>query len=150
MNFSYPAKLSPDPEDGGFVVSFRDLPEAITQGDTPEACVQEAEGALEAALEYRIGAGLEIPMPSPAVADECMVSVPVHTALKAALYLALREMKVSKSELARRLDLNEKEARRILDPHHPTKTPTLERALHALGKKISVQVWSGDEVSSTC
>ena len=30
-NFIYPAKLTPDKEDGGFVVVFRDFPEAITQ-----------------------------------------------------------------------------------------------------------------------
>ena len=31
---SYPAILTPDLEEGGFVVTFPDLPEAITQGDT--------------------------------------------------------------------------------------------------------------------
>ena len=28
--FSFPASLTPDPDDGGYVVTFRDLPEAIT------------------------------------------------------------------------------------------------------------------------
>lgn len=30
----YPARLAPDKKDGGYVVTFRDIPEAITQGDT--------------------------------------------------------------------------------------------------------------------
>lgn len=42
-------------------------------------------------------------------------------ALKAAVYLAVREAGIGNSELARRMQLDEKEARRILDPHHPTK-----------------------------
>jgi predicted RNase H-like HicB family nuclease len=29
-NFIYPAKITPDKRDGGFVVTFPDLPEAIT------------------------------------------------------------------------------------------------------------------------
>lgn len=30
--FAYPVILTPDKEDGGLVVTFEDLPEAITQG----------------------------------------------------------------------------------------------------------------------
>lgn len=31
---AFPAAFTPDEEDGGFGVTFRDLPEAITQGDS--------------------------------------------------------------------------------------------------------------------
>ena len=34
QSFVYPVKLTVDKEDGGFVVTFRDLPEAISQGET--------------------------------------------------------------------------------------------------------------------
>ncbi|WP_222427196.1 type II toxin-antitoxin system HicB family antitoxin [Hyella patelloides] len=39
--FTFPAILTPD-NDGGFVVTFRDLPEAITQGDTEQQALIEA------------------------------------------------------------------------------------------------------------
>lgn len=52
----------------------------------------------------------------------------------------MKEQGLSKSDLARRMDLDEKEARRILDPKHSTKVPTLKRALHALGKRVEVVV----------
>ncbi len=52
----------------------------------------------------------------------------------------MREQGVSKSELARRLGLDEKEAGRMLNPRHAIKVPTLERALHALGKRVAVVV----------
>jgi len=32
FDFNYPVTLTPDLEDGGFVVTFADLPEAVTQG----------------------------------------------------------------------------------------------------------------------
>lgn len=140
IRYTYPAKLTPDRKDGGYVVSFRDLPEAITQGDSVEEALTEAEGALQAALEGRIEDGMEIPAPSTPKRGERSVATPVTTALKAAVYIALREQGVSKSELARRMNVDEKEARRLLDPRHPTKVPTLERALAVLGKRAEVEV----------
>ena len=62
--------------------------------------------------------------------------VPLSTSLKAALYMAMREDNISKSELARRLSIDEKEVRRMLDPRHPSKTPGMERALSCLGRSV--------------
>jgi antitoxin HicB len=36
------------------------------------------------------------------------------------------------------MQLDEKEARRILDPHHPTKLPRIEAALAALGRHVKL------------
>lgn len=65
---------------------------------------------------------------------------PITTALKAAVYVSMREQGVSKSELARRMGAHEKEARRMLDPHQQTKVPTLERALAVLGRRATIAV----------
>ena len=138
--FVYPAKFAHDRKEGGYVITFRDLPEAITQADTHADCVEEAAGALQAAIEGRIMDGLAIPGPSRARRGERLVSVPVQTALKAALYLAMRERGMTRVELARRLRIDEKEARRMLDPHHATKADRLERALAILGRHAELRV----------
>ncbi len=135
LQFTYPVKLTRDRKDGGYVVIFRDIPEAITQGNNVEEALSEAEGALQAAIEARIEDALDIPAPSRAKSGERMVSTPVTTALKAAVYLAMQEQGVSKSELARRMQIHEKEARRMLDPHHQTKVVALVRALAVLGRR---------------
>jgi antitoxin HicB len=140
QRFTYPVILTPDKKDGGFVVSCRDVPEVVTQGETIEHAVEEAEGALEAAIEMRIEDGLDIPVPSGKKRSEYMATLPVASSMKAALYLTMEEQGVSKADLARRMQLDEKEARRMLDPKHATKVPTLERALHALGKRVEVVV----------
>ncbi|MBI3375847.1 MAG: type II toxin-antitoxin system HicB family antitoxin [Betaproteobacteria bacterium] len=140
LRFNYPVKLTPDREDGGYVVSCRDIPEAITQGNTIEQALADAEGALQAAIEGRIEDRMEVPAPSVPKRGERLVATPVTTALKAAVYLSMREQKISKSELARRMHIHEKEVRRMLDPRHPTKVPTLERALAALGRRAEVTV----------
>ena len=38
------------------------------------------------------------------------------------------------------MQVNEKEARRMLDPKHPTKVQTLERALAVLGRRAQIEV----------
>lgn len=138
--FTYAVILTPDLHDGGFVVTCRDIPEVVTQGETLQDAISEAEGALEAAVEMRIEDGLDIPAPTAKKRGEYLVGLPISTAMKAALYVAMQEQNISKTELARRLGLDEKEARRMLDPRHSTKVPALERALHALGKRVELSV----------
>lgn len=140
QSFTYPVILTPDKKDGGFVVTCRDVPEAVTQGESLDDALEQAEGALQAAVEMRIEDGMDIPLPSVKRRAERLVSLPVGTAMKTALYLAMREQGISKAELARLIQLDEKEVRRMLDPGHATKMPTLERALHALGKRVELTV----------
>ena len=61
-------------------------------------------------------------------------------AAKAALYLAMREQRITKAQLARKLACDEKEVRRLLDPRHPTKLPRINEALDKLGKRLIVGV----------
>ena len=140
--FSFPVTLTPDPDDGGYVVTFRDLPEAISQGDTIEVALQEAADCIEEAIAARIDDRLDIPEPSDTLENEYLVPVPMQTALKAAVTLAMSESKMNKVQLANVLKIDEKEVRRILDPRHGTKLATLERTLNILGKKAVLSVWS--------
>lgn len=136
--FVYAVKLKPDKRDGGYLVTCRDLPEAITQGGNRDEALVEAADCLEEVIAGRIDDQRDIPSPSAAKRGEHAVSVPPNMALKAAVYLAVREAGISNSELARRLNLDEKEARRILDPHHPTKLPRIEAALSILGRHVTL------------
>lgn len=139
QKFVYAARFTPEKK-GGYVVTFRDIPEAISQGESREECIEEAAGALQAAMEGRIMSGLDIPKPSSPLRGEHVIPVPVQTALKAALYLEMRSAGITRVELARRLDVDEREVRRMLDPRHPSKADRLEKALLALGKHPEVRV----------
>lgn len=140
MQYVYPATLTPDPRDGGFVVTFRDWPEAITQGDIRAHALTEAADCLEEAVAGRIDDGRDIPVPSVLQPGEWLVSVPIQTALKAALHQALQAIVLTKTELAERLGVDEKEARRLLDPRHASRIEALERALAAVGRRLTVEV----------
>jgi antitoxin HicB len=120
------------------VVRFPDLPEIVTQGDDLAEALAQAADALEEALAGRIDDGLDIPAPYFPTAGQYLVACPAPTAAKAALYLALRESGLSKAALAARLGVDEKEPRRLLDPHHRTKLHRLTAALEVLGKRLVV------------
>ncbi|QND52145.1 type II toxin-antitoxin system HicB family antitoxin [Phyllobacterium sp. 628] len=140
MQYSYRAKIEADP-DGGFLVTFPDVPEALTHGGDLCEARENATEALGLALRGYLAYGKDPPMPS-AGRSKGMAEIPVEAtdALKLAVIAAFKSSGLSKSELARQLGKGETEARRILDPDHPTKLPLLEAALAALGKKILISV----------
>lgn len=136
--FTYPAMLTRDSKAGGFIITFRDLPEAITQAeDRVEARLQGAD-CLEEAIAGRLKLEESIPEPSKVRKGELPISVPALMAAKAAIHLAMKEAKISKIELAKRLKCDEKEIRRLLDPRHKSKIERIEAALEALGKHLIV------------
>jgi antitoxin HicB len=63
------------------------------------------------------------------------VAVPAQTAAKAALYVVLRQTQRTQVELAARLQCDEKEVRRLLDPRHASKLSRLAAALAFLGQQ---------------
>jgi len=136
--YEYPVTLVPDEESGGYVVSFADFPEAITQGDTAEEAIEQAEDCLEEAVANRIAMNLPLPKASPRAAGQALVSVPAPTAVKAAFYSAIRQLSVSKVQLAAMLGVDEKEVRRLLDPHHPSKLNRIDELLRRLGKRLVI------------
>lgn len=69
----YPARFTPA-EEGGYVVTFRDVPEAITQGDTLEEAMLMASDALVSALECYTETGRQLPIASAKEQGELLVS----------------------------------------------------------------------------
>lgn len=137
MLYQYMATVEADP-DGGFIVTFADVPEAITAGDTREEAMDNAREALGLALRGILQDGRELPLPQ--ATNGLPVAVAADEAAKLAVIQAFRKAGISKIELARRLGKNETEARRILDPDHGTKIGLLQEALRALGQEIVISV----------
>jgi antitoxin HicB len=127
-------------EDGDIVVRSDDFPELLTAGATDDEAMELAEDALAVVLLAYVEKGMTIPVPHKAKRGERIVVVPAATAAKIAVILAFKEAGISKVELARRMDIAENEARRILDPDHPTKLDKLDAAARALGRRITVDL----------
>ena len=133
----YPALFDPAPE-GGYVVTFRDVPEAITQGDDDAEAMEMAEDALVCCMDFYFDDGRVVRSPSPAQEGERMVALPPSLAAKVLLHNSLIETGVSKAELARRMGRLPQEIARITSPRYTTKIDTLADALAALGKRLDV------------
>ena len=138
--FVYPARFEPGDKPGVVVITFRDVPEAITQGKGERDALWQAADCLEEAIAGRIDDGREIPKASRSARGERLIPVPAPMAAKAALYLAMKEAGIANVALARKLACDEREVRRMLDPRHPTKLPRIKEALEALGKRLVVSV----------
>jgi antitoxin HicB len=137
--FQYAVLLSPA-EEGGYVVTCRDLPELITQGESVEEALDQASDAMDEVFATYLTEGLDFPEPSKARRREHMVAPPPETVAKAALYVAMRRAGISKVQLAKRLGVDEKEVRRLLDPHYGSKLPRIAKAISALGQRLVIGV----------
>jgi antitoxin HicB len=135
--FQYPVLLTPA-EEGGFVVTCRDLPQLITQGDTEEDALEQAADAMDEVFATYMVEGIGFPEPSKAKRREHLVAPPAETTAKAALFVAMRQAGISKLQLARRLGVDEKEVRRLLDPHYGSKLPRIAQAISVLGQRLVI------------
>lgn len=136
---NYPVRLSPA-EDGGFVVTFRDIPEAITQGDDEEEALAMARDALITAMDFYFEDKRTVPAPSAAEAGEHFVELRPSLASKILLLNEMILQKVSASELARRMGTIPQEVNRLIDLNYTTKIDRVAQALGALGKRLELAV----------
>lgn len=136
----YPANFEPDDEVGGYVVTFRDIPEAITQGDTFEDAKDMAEDALLTSMDFYFEDNRSVPAPSKPLDGEVLIGLPTSVYAKVLLLNELLEQRVSQVELARRMGITPQIVTRIVNLHHTTKVDSISSALHALGKNLILSV----------
>jgi antitoxin HicB len=135
----FPARFEPASE-GGFVVTFRDIPEAITQGDSEAEAMEMAEDVLVSAMDFYFEDRRPVPLPSAAVDGEHLVELPASVSAKVLLLNELVAAGISNVELARRMGTRPQEVQRIVDLSHATKIDTIAKALAALGKRLEVRL----------
>ena len=137
--FQYPVMLKRSDE-GGYVVTCRDLPQLITQGEERQDALEQGADAMDEVFATYMVEGIEFPEPSKARRGERLVAPPAETMAKAALYIAMREAGISKMQLAKRLGVDEKEVRRLLDPHYGSKLPRIAQAICLLGQRLVIDL----------
>jgi antitoxin HicB len=147
MNLLYPATFEPQP-DGGFTVLFRDIPEAITEGDTLDEALLHAQEVLSLCLRGRIEDGQPIPLPTlvkekpvkaaakGASTHKSVYMVAPDAQAQSAALLRLARAGRPLSELARALDTSWAAAQRLEDPHHWPSLKQLDRAAKVLGRRL--------------
>ena len=131
MKITYQALLDPQP-DGGFTVTFPDLPDAITEGESEAEALFNAAEVLTLTLEGRMDEGEAIPKPG----KHRGIWVSPSPACQAALLVRRTRAERPLSDLARALETSWAAAQRLEDPHHATTVRQLDRVAAAYGKRL--------------
>lgn len=135
--FAYPIEFTPD-DNGTVMLTFPDLPEAVTFGDDEEDALCNATDALETTLAGYIVDRRDIPAPSKA-GRRPTVSPTLLGQLKVALYRAMRTRKWRKADLAKAMGLNPRQIDRLLDLRHGSTVAQLDQALRICGVRPAVE-----------
>lgn len=134
---AYPVNLR---KDGKFIlVTFPDIPEAITQGNNREHALEMAKEALESAMDFYFEDRHAVPMPSKPKPGQAIVELPPSVAAKVLLLNEMLRQNVRPAELARRLGTTAQEVNRLTNLRHATKIDRVDAALRTLGKRLIVK-----------
>ncbi|MDA8364021.1 MAG: type II toxin-antitoxin system HicB family antitoxin [Gammaproteobacteria bacterium] len=145
--FEYAVTLTRAKE-GGYVVTCRDLPPLVTQGEDVSDALAEAADAMDEVFAAYMQNKLAFPAPSRARRGERWVAPSTVMVAKSALYTAMRDARITNVQLARRLGVDEKEVRRLLDPHYASKLPRIAAAVALLGKRLVIGLEEGEGETS--
>jgi antitoxin HicB len=136
---AYPVILEAQAE-GGFVVTFPDVPEAITQGEDEEEALLYAVEALETALSFYVEARKPLPVASKARRGQRTVRPSALESAKLGVYQAMTEQGIKKAELARRLGWHMPQVDRLFDLRHASRLDQIEAAARVLGRHLEIRV----------
>lgn len=138
MNVLYPAIFDYDKSSKRYTVSFPDLPEAITEGETLEEAFFNASEVLTLTLESRIDEGIEIPMPSHNSKGAKLITPTARA--QAALLMRWAKGEHTTAEIARALNTSWPAVARLEDPRHWPNLRQLERAAAGIGQTLVISL----------
>ena len=133
--YDYPVKLEDD--EGTVLVTFPDVPGAITFGEDEAEALDHAIYALETVLNSYVVDRQELPVSSPANGRPT-VSPTLLGALKLSVYQAMRARGWRKADLARAMGLNPRQIDRLLDLRHASTVAQLDQAMWVCGRRFDV------------
>ena len=136
IRWAYPVQL--DERADAVLVTFPDIPEALTEGATVAEALAEGADCLIAALGGYVRGGRAIPVPSSAVGGET-VELPPVVGAKLALYEAARAERLDEREMAARLGCSTGTVRVLLDVDSETPLSRLQGAMRAIGERRPAQ-----------
>ena len=134
QTWAYPAQIEDQGVDG-FLVTFPDVPEVITGGDTAAEARANAADALEEAILGYMALSRTIPAPRAARKGEELIVLDPVTAARAILAQAMATDHVTNVALAKRLGKSEGAVRRLTDGATGVKIDTVLEALNAVGRR---------------
>ena len=135
---SYPARIVRDGD--GFMVSFPDIPEALTGAASREEAIAMAADALTTAMDFYFEDRRPAPAPSAPKRGQVMIDLPPSVGAKVLLLNEMLAQGTRPADLARLMNIRPQEVNRLTTLRHPTKIDTVADALRALGKRLELSL----------
>ena len=117
---------------------FPGIPEALTEGETKGAAIENARDCIIAALEGNMKAGR--PIPSGSHSDRDRTVLPSLVTAKLAVYVAMKNCGWSKLKLANELGMPENSVRRLLDLHHSSQMWIIDEAMAKMNAELPIDL----------
>lgn len=126
-------------EEDGYIVTFRDLPNVFTEGDTLEEALFNAQEALDGVLAEMSSGDYEIVHPSTMQDGEYPIHVSPEVAAPILLHLLRRERSQSMANVARAMNIPYQQYQRL--EHNCNMTlKSLKKAVAALGGRVEINI----------
>jgi antitoxin HicB len=134
----YPARITRDGNE--YLVSFPDIPEALTGASTEQEALEMAADALVTAMDFYFEDRRAVPEPSAPKRGQVLVDVPPSIGAKVLLLNEMLKQGTRPADLARLMGVKPQEINRLTTLTHPTKIDTIAMALKALGKRLELSL----------
>lgn len=134
-SLSYPATITPD--EGEYLVTFRDLPNVFSSGESEQEAIFNAQEALDLVLEEMHDENIEIAGPSGAKKNEVMVPVSPDVAVPILLRKLRDFHNYTYADVAKIMGVSYQSYQQIEKGKNIT-LKTLKKAAMALGATVEV------------
>ena len=121
-------------------MTFRDIPEAITHGETVEDPLVMAKDALETVMEFYFEDKRCLPAPSKPKRGQNSIELPASLSARVWPLNEMVAQKIRPAELARRLNITLQEVNRLTNLRYTTRIDPIAAALHAMGRRLEISV----------
>ena len=138
LHLGYPAKIEKKTDDGTYyLVTFRDIENCFTQGETEKEAYDNAQDVLGYMLQDYIDDELPLPKSSSMLKNEIMIEPLPEVSIPLLIYLARTRHGLSQVQAAKLLKVSKQ---RYFDIEHGKNLTmkTLGRVMRALGLKANI------------
>lgn len=137
IELSYGAKIQPDEE--GYLVTFRDIPNAFTGGESREEAIFNAQEVLDLMLLDLLEKDEKIPMPSVFKSGEIPISPSPDVAAPVLLHILRSMTHRTMADVARSMEVPYQIYQRIESGKNLT-MKSLKRAAAAMGSRVEIRL----------
>ncbi|KTD57796.1 type II toxin-antitoxin system HicB family antitoxin [Legionella shakespearei] len=137
LDLTYGAKVEPD--GNGFLVTFRDIENAFTYGETLEEAIFNAQEVLDLMLLDRLEKNEEIILPTAFKNGELAIAVSPEVAAPALLHIIREQNNRTMADVARTMGVSYQSYQRLESGKNLTMR-SLKKAASALGSIVEIRL----------